>query len=531
VLDQINGAETVMEAVARVNRLTSQGTSETAEVAVTPADTASSPAAGLQPAHSHGPQQQQHKGEAQLTPRAMARTLSSSVRLPKPPRGPSGDKAVAWATFDAAPDLQSLPTQRVQIDRSIGETVQLDPRLSQALSAYSPQNLSPHASITAQGSPEGGMPRPAEQSPQQGAALHQEQQQQQQQQQPEAGRPLSPEATAGKWDAFTQQTSAHLKAAPSPFDACPTDSGSLDPSRTHPASLPPGSLAAQQPPTALAAAAGAQGAAPAPSAGCSSRLSHGNSHMGTLTSAAPLVDLNEQQQGPRSTQDPENGANGKLNSFLSLFARAADVSQSSQGGGPASSGSLTQHAPASHGSSLAAVLQALNFGSEGGAAAATHEAASSAEASGPSSRAGAAGAGPAGLALDDRQLRHSSELEEWSSFKTATVSEPGSTGAPQSVGLGLSSAGSWQGQIARQASEAGSEGGAALGSLPPLSPGVDGLRAASSKARTPMRQTSSFAAGAEAQLGARLSGDDATRRAASLQEEHIQEFFATGGKQ
>jgi hypothetical protein len=253
--------------------------------------------------------------------------------------------------------------------------------------------------------------------------------------------------------------------------------------------------------------------------------------MGTLTSAAPLVDLNEQQQGPRSTQDPENGANGKLNSFLSLFARAADVSQSSQGGGPASSGSLTQHAPASHGSSLAAVLQALNFGSEGGAAAATHEAASSAEASGPSSRAGAAGAGPAGLALDDRQLRHSSELEEWSSFKTATVSEPGSTGAPQSVGLGLSSAGSWQGQIARQASEAGSEGGAALGSLPPLSPGVDGLRAASSKARTPMRQTSSFAAGAEAQLGARLSGDDATRRAASLQEEHIQEFFATGGKQ
>lgn len=109
MLQEINGAETVMEAVARVNNLVQQPTSDASEVAAmleaagsaaastaaSSKDAAAAAAAGSEPARPAP------------SPRTMARSLSSSFRvrpLPPPPTGRAD--AVPWDAWQAA-DLNS----------------------------------------------------------------------------------------------------------------------------------------------------------------------------------------------------------------------------------------------------------------------------------------------------------------------------------------------------------------------------------------------------------------------------------------
>ena len=103
VLDQINGAESVMEAVARVNNLVQQPTVEAAEVAAVLEQVGSSATAGGE-APTTAPEQR-----AEPSPRTVARSLSNSFRrppaLPPPPRGKA--ETVQWDAWQAPDRLAS----------------------------------------------------------------------------------------------------------------------------------------------------------------------------------------------------------------------------------------------------------------------------------------------------------------------------------------------------------------------------------------------------------------------------------------
>lgn len=105
VLDQINGAESVMDAVARVNNLVQQPTMEAAEVAAVLEQVGSSATVGGEVAEQQGEQQ------TQPSPRTVARSLSNSFRrppplpLPPPPRGRAD--AVQWDAWQAPDSLAS----------------------------------------------------------------------------------------------------------------------------------------------------------------------------------------------------------------------------------------------------------------------------------------------------------------------------------------------------------------------------------------------------------------------------------------
>jgi hypothetical protein len=124
VLDQINGAETVAEAVARVNRLTraptvSEGAELPGSAGVSDGSAPASPVPGGSPtqagSNQASPTQQPGAGQAPaerpraLTPRSMSRALSSSVQLPTNlSKGSSGKASPAgWASWKSGADLES----------------------------------------------------------------------------------------------------------------------------------------------------------------------------------------------------------------------------------------------------------------------------------------------------------------------------------------------------------------------------------------------------------------------------------------
>lgn len=124
VLDQINGAETVMEAVSRVNKLVTLPTPEAAEVTAAldlaaPAPALAPPAAAAPGGpRSAGRQQQQQQQrlqrgqpEQQLSPRTFAQSLScgfAPTLLPPPP-GARGGKPAASAAPAAGATSKSEP--------------------------------------------------------------------------------------------------------------------------------------------------------------------------------------------------------------------------------------------------------------------------------------------------------------------------------------------------------------------------------------------------------------------------------------
>ena len=425
-----------------------------------------------------------------------------------------------------------MPPQKVRIDRSVAadlDLVQLDPQLSQALSAYSPHDTSRHGSgsAPAQWSPV-TLPR---------ASSSQQQQPPPQQQQQQAEGSLVPEEAAARWEAFAHQSSIHLMAAPSPFDAGPPDSSGTprfglpppgtppaprqQPTEQAPVSPPPAAAgasaappdAAASSPAAAAVAAGELPAArtsPAAAAdyGSDSAPSYGSFQMTTLNSALPLVDLSEQQQQRGRGQAEAGGAGA---------AAAGDD------GGGSGSANLIQDAPSSHGSSLAAVLHALSLNANW--ASSRYDTATSGGDSAAGSVSG--GAPPAAGAPPNRRLRHSSEVEEWCSFKTAAGSEQGGFEGQHSLGQGLSGLDSWQstGHYDGQPSGLSSDGSGSVAA--PSMHHATGWRSGSSSGlgRPSARQLSAVGSSSLP-----LTGEAATRRAASLQEEHLQGFRVSGKK-
>ena len=145
VLEQINDAETVIEAVQRVQNLQASTTTEGAEyreqlaesptaaaaAVVGEAAAAAAAAAAHDSARPDRPQPQQQ----QLTPRTAA--ASQVLRLnPLPPPPTSRADQVAWGEWQATDQLQALPSSIVRIETDIGSNVELDEHLSAALSSY-----------------------------------------------------------------------------------------------------------------------------------------------------------------------------------------------------------------------------------------------------------------------------------------------------------------------------------------------------------------------------------------------------------
>eukprot|EP00887_Chlorella_sp_A99_P005325 scaffold1.g5325.t1 len=195
VLEQINGAETVIEAVQRVDNLRA-ATSDASELepsarlvscsftsslssfpaalpvteggAAAGADEAAEAAEPAEPAGGDA-------GGRTLTPRTAAAAEVLRVNPLPPPLAGRLD-GVAWAQWAAAKGppsvpalqesvraLQSMPSSKARIELDIGEHLELEKRLSMALSLY--QGSSPHPasspSATTQATPAARAPPPA----------------------------------------------------------------------------------------------------------------------------------------------------------------------------------------------------------------------------------------------------------------------------------------------------------------------------------------------------------------------------------
>lgn len=421
--------------------------------------------------------------------------------------------------------MAELETQKVRIDRSVAEDLdllQLDPQLSQALSCYAQPGAAPASSSSgaaAAGAPAAASPLPPAATAGTAAGLAQPMHLAAQAGSGAAGE--GPAAAAGRqreaaareaaaqWDAFARDASRTLQGgAPSPFESRPvprsttmdprllvqqpTDVGRAGSSSALPApsnSAP--SLPAGQPPAGGAAAAieaaetPLRGPAAASSQPPSAGPSYGSFQLGTLTSAAPLVDAPSGHAGA-AVPSPVHG-------LLGLFRRS-DASQRAGSASDDGAGSDLQDAPSSTGSSLAAVLQQLGL-TEGGSGVAHLP----------------AGAG----ASVDRRLRHSSELEDFGSFKTAA-------GPPSEA-----SDSSWHSTAARELrrQSTGLSSTASSG-LPGLPAGNAAPRAGSSAGPAAPARPASPAL----QRGLRLSSDEASQRAGSLQEQALVGFLASGKK-
>ncbi|KAL4430666.1 hypothetical protein ABPG75_005922 [Micractinium tetrahymenae] len=571
VLDQINGAETVMEAVSRVNKLVTMPTPEAAEVAAAldsaASSTAPAPAAAAPPAArvfaggSSRPQQQQQQSQqarqggqqAQLSPRTFAKSLSSGFApgmLPPPPAARGSKPAAsahaasgkpeppAWQAFASAElqTLAELETQKVRIDKSVADDLDLldlDPQLSQALSCYAQPGAPPGASAgsgaaAAAALPAaGGQPLPAAAAAcaGAGAAPLQRTAAQAASGASEAGGGAEAEARHARWDAFARDASRTLQAAvPSPFESrSVARSSTMDPRllmQQHPAAA--GSAGSS---TALPAPANSTPAVPAPQSAVAAEaaaaqqgsadasaepppaaaLSYGSFQLGTLTSAAPLVDAPGGSAG--------SAAPSPMHAFLNLFRKSDGSQRATSASGDDAASSDLRDAPSSTGSSLAAVLQQLGLSEAGSGAA--------------GSLSGAAATGA------DRRLRHSSELDDFGSFKTAAG--PPSHGGPPSE---LSDA-SWHsaaaGELQRQSTGLSSTASSgfpapAAGGIAPAAGSSAWAAAGSSGAEPAAPARSASPALLDRQRGLRLSSDEANLRAASLQEQALVGFLESGKK-
>ncbi|KAL4859571.1 TBC1 domain family member 1 [Chlorella vulgaris] len=494
VLDQMNGAETVMEAVTRVNKLVSQPTAECAEAAMTAAleTVASGPAPAALVAGQRDKQQQQQQQAQDHTPRTIARSLSRTFEQPKPRRDGSGKAAVAaWASWKAAPNLESLPTQRVRIDRSFGDVVQLDPQLSQALSVYSPldgSRCNSAAATASQASLSGQL-----------AAMPEVPEVSEHLQHPRADgqAAAAPAASTAAWHSVAHQSSTHLKGCPSPFDA-PRGNGSSTPRglQQQPQQQQP-SLAAG---ASLAHAdAAAVDGSPRAAADSPCRRS-----LGSSGSPHPLVDLSEQR---RELQQLETDAAAdafaaqpnQLQSFLSLFGRSSPSDDPKRG----SDGTA------------AAVTSGSPFAGNGGEG------------------------GELGIAGRQGQQEDGDTLTEWSSFKTAFAYEQSGVAGAACSGApaGLTSAPGWkqagisslQQASLQQAEQPGWPAATRSSSLgQPMHSAADSLEGAAKR----LARHQSAAAASPPQRspqrspqGSRRLSSEAAQRADSLQEESLAGFL------
>ena len=246
-----------------------------------------------------------------------------------------------------------MDTQQVRIEKSIGELslVDLDPQLSQALSAY--QHIDPpgpahgfapfQAALPAGGSglaqqgqhagggsaAAGGQGETAQQGQAQrqagpeaassGAAA------QQGEPQPSLRSPADAAEAKQRWDAFSAQTSQCLLSAPSPFDS-PAPAGGGGASGQQGRREPP-----QQQAQAQQQQQQQQQQEPAPPAELvGSAGSYGSYQLAQQPSALPLVISPQQQQGSGSSSS---------RGFLGLFRRTPSPDKRGSGAQAASAGS------------------------------------------------------------------------------------------------------------------------------------------------------------------------------------------------
>ena len=471
------------------------------------------------------------------------------------------------------------------IEASLPDLVDLDPQLSQALSAF-PHEGSPLAALAAAAADRASFtlradaPRAAggaaaataagahvapeqqlegqqqqqqqqqpAQQPVQQAGQQQEAAQQQPQQQGGGGGSLSPASSAlrssptapadmqAKWDAFAETTAKVLQVAPSPFKAAAAShaaSPTTQPIRGA-VTWDPSQLAALRG-TAAAAEQQArpaqhqqqqqqaqhqQQSSPAEQAGLAA--ASGSFQLGAQPSWVPLVDHRPQQQ-----QQQQQGAAG---------AAAGAAAGGSPGKPRRFLGLFGGRAPDPGRPSPFSGQQAAGGGAEGESGLiqevpSSHGSSLAAVLSqlglsdgGASSAAGGSANGGASLAAADslRRLKHSNEDDGFGSWKTAGTGS-GHHGSSDLAGAS-SSAHSWRTASERQHSAASSGHGAAH-----LGP-----RSASQLSSTASGGLPPAAAAAQqhqqpAQALARTPGS-ARERAASLQEEHLAGFLTSGKEQ
>lgn len=399
----------------------------------------------------------------------------------------------------------------MRIERSlVGDLVELDPHLSQALSAY-PHVDSASPSLAAAAIKAGGPG--AEQR------LEQQQEQRSPSPRPVAARLASVTPPRQRWDAFASETSRTLQSAPSPFDS--SFSGVLpavSEDTAHASSPPAGGQAA-----AAAAPALQQAQQPGAEGIGSSSASYGSFQIGsTQASALPLVDLSAVGQAQAQAG---GGGGGALNAFLGLFGRAGSPdkpsSTASEYGGDG--GSLITDVPSSHGSSLAALLSQLGLGgsTQGGSVPPSvpgSEASGSVHGRPAASLSAAASAG-------GRQLRHSTE-DEFGSFKTAQNGSQGSRGS-MPLAPSATAGSSWHSAAERHGSGVSSD----RVPHPPARLGSELSSTASSQ--VPQGGGTPMAAGAAAAAAAAAGAEaqSPSQRAVSLQEQHLAGFLSSGQQQ
>ena len=374
------------------------------------------------------------------------------------------------------------------------------------------------------------------------------------QQQQQAALPspsINAEAQA-RWDTFARDTSLRLHAAPSPFEssagvssATPIDYPTVRQQQQLPGQ---GGVLSAAAATAAAAAAARGGSQQQPQPPAAS--SHGSLQLGSMHSALPLLDLLAQPAAGGTGSGA--GSPSPMSAFLNLFRNKSPSPERGEevsAGGvpsctcgrrcamerptttllallacsppappavslaclppqPTGSGSDIQDAPSSHGSSLAAVLEQLGISRA--------SASGAANAAGGGAAAGATGAaGPAAAGGGGRRLRHSSEMEEWSGWKTGH-----STPDRHS----MASAGS---DARRQGSTSSALASSASGPLAQhAQPQGSGIAAAATV--VPQHGTAQPGTPTDRQRSPRLSSDEANQRASSLAEQHLAGFLASG---
>ncbi|PSC75797.1 TBC1 domain family member 1 isoform A [Micractinium conductrix] len=516
VLEQMNGAETVMEAVQRVEGLTSRPTADAAELAAALEGAGSSSGGGGGMEAQRGQQAEQQQ---EATPGNVAGGRQPLLLPPPPPAGAQAG-SVPWGAAEAP----TIAVQKLRIDHTVAEEpIDLGPHLSQALSCYvggaagtagaagggtasagaerSPPSvaLTPSPPLSSRQAPGALQPVGSDAA----AATAAVPQQQQQAALPSPS--INAEAQA-RWDTFARDTSLRLHAAPSPFEssagvssATPIDYPTVRQQQQLPGQ---GGVLSAAAATAAAAAAARGGSQQQPQPPAAS--SHGSLQLGSMHSALPLLDLLAQPAAGGTGSGA--GSPSPMSAFLNLFRNKSPSPE--RGEEPTGSDSDIQDAPSSHGSSLAAVLEQLGISRA--------SASGAANAAGGGAAAGATGAaGPAAAGGGGRRLRHSSEMEEWSGWKTGH-----STPDRHS----MASAGS---DARRQGSTSSALASSASGPLAQhAQPQGSGIAAAATV--VPQHGTAQPGTPTDRQRSPRLSSDEANQRASSLAEQHLAGFLASG---